>query len=110
MMKDTAFPPLPSYAGIRIIEDPSLRDFVGLDLSRCRSPARALRRRATRSRRGRPKRSLDGNVREIWKPKKEAYHLRAQNAMVMHPAMAAEIRKHLAALRPSDIFNDVFGI
>ncbi len=98
MMKDTAFPPLPSYAGIRIIEDPSLRDFVGLDLSRCRSPARALRRRATRSRRGRPKRSLDGNVREIWKPRMEAYHLVAEGSIVMHPEVAREVRKHLAQL------------
>jgi hypothetical protein len=95
-----------SYGGMKIIEDPSLKDWVGWDFAKARSPARAARRFASTSHRGRPKRSHRPNSKcEVWKPNETAYHV-VGVGMVMHPAMARQLR---AALKSAgqDLQNSI---
>jgi hypothetical protein len=94
------------FGGVRIIEDPSLQDFVGFDYSKARSPARAARRHASRSARGRKKRSHRPHPRtEVYKPKEESY-LIGGDTMVMHPAIARALRAALAD-KAKDISNSI---
>ena len=81
-------PPLRSWTGVRIFEDPTLVDVVE-DWSRVRSPARARRRRAKGYRQ---------NITFIETPKREAYFLAEHNAMVMHPSVAARMHEHIGKL------------
>lgn len=73
------------YGGLRIIERPDMVDPVE-DWSRVRSPSRARRRMKA----GHPQ-----HMRIIYVPKKEAYQM--GNTLVMHPVMAAELRRQMAA-------------
>jgi len=72
---------------VRIIEDANLLDTVE-DWSRVRSPARAWRRR---------RRGFKQNIVTRHVPKKEIYSLDGGRTLVMHPEMARELRRQLAA-------------
>ena len=74
--------------GLRIIEDATLTDLVE-DWSQVRSPARARRRRAKY-----PQRILF-----YYKPKPDVFVIEAQGVMVMHPEIARELRRKLAAMQ-----------
>jgi hypothetical protein len=73
-----------TVGGVRIDEDPTLVLLDGEDWSRVRSPSRAARRRRQGHRQ---------NIKQRWKPDPTAYHVRAENLFVMHPAMAAQLRQ-----------------
>ena len=78
-----------TYMGMRLVEDASLRDFVGLDWSNCRSPARAMRRHKRGPR-------YKQRVVEVWEPKPDVFVI--QNSMIVgHPAtlqrIIAEVQK-----------------
>ena len=75
------------YAGVKIIEDASLVDAVGLDWSGCRSKARAKRR----SKYGHRQR-----VKTAYAPKMQAFSIDGGRTFVMHPAMARELREKMA--------------
>jgi hypothetical protein len=70
--------------GSRIIEDPNMVEPVGEDWSGVRSPARARRRR-----------KHPQNIKIIYAPKKECVSIDNGRVLVMHPAMAAELRAHV---------------
>lgn len=76
---------LTSFSGLRILESDHMVDQVE-DWSQVRSPARAERRR----RRGFPQR-----IRIVEKPKQEV--LRIGDTLVMHPAIARELRAAIDA-------------
>lgn len=84
-MQDNAPRLFGPYGGLRIIERADMTDPVE-DWSSVRSPSRARRRMKA----GHPQR-----VRIIHVPKKEAYQM--GNTLVMHPVMAAELRRQMAA-------------
>ena len=77
----------PSYLGARIIEDRNLVDAVE-DWSRVRSPSRARRRR---------KRGFPQNIVFRQVPKKEVYSLDGGRTLVMHPDIAREMERQIAA-------------
>lgn len=75
---------IPFLGGVRIIESVHMVEQIGEDWSGVRSPARAKRRLA----RGFPQR-----IKPIMAPKKVAYAMDGGRTMVMHPAMARELRE-----------------
>jgi hypothetical protein len=76
-----------TFRGMQIIEDVGM---VEEDWSGVRSPSRAERRRRQGHRQ---------NIRFV--PKKEAYVVDRGRALVMHPAMALELRKQCQELKPT---------
>lgn len=75
------------YAGVKIIEDASLVDAVGLDWSGCRSPSRAKRR----SKYGHRQR-----VKTAYAPKNGAFSIDGGRTLFMHPVAARELAKGMA--------------
>jgi len=73
---------------VRIIEDANLLDTVE-DWSRVRSPARARRRR---------KRGFPQNIVYRSVPKRDIYSLDGGRTLVMHPAIAREVRRKIAEI------------
>lgn len=72
-----------SYLGLRIVLDAIvMSDHAGWDFSRCRSPARAMRRWKRRG-------AGSKMVREIRRPKDHA--LQIGDMLIMHPAIWAKI-------------------
>lgn len=75
--------------GNRVIEDASLVEPAGEDWSRVRSPARARRRR----------RKHRQNIVQLYKPQGTITFIpdgRGGATAVMHPAIAAELRRHVS--------------
>lgn len=68
---------------MRIIEDINMTDPVE-DWSQVRSPSRAARRRRQGHRQ---------NIKITMVPKKEAYSIDGGRTMIMHPDLAAELRR-----------------
>jgi hypothetical protein len=77
---------LNSFAGLQIIEDPSLTEAVE-DWSRVRSPSRAARRCHKHRQ----------NIRIKFVAKKDVFHI--GDKLVMHPEIAQELRRRTAALK-----------
>lgn len=75
----------PTINGIRIIVDQRLTDGPFEDWSQVRSPGRARRRRAKHPQR----------IRIYYRPSSKAYLI--DGAIVMHPDMAAELRRRVGA-------------
>ena len=75
------------FGGIQIIEDKNLVDMVE-DWSDVRSPSRAERRR----RQGHRQR-----IKTTAVPKKDAFSIDGGNTFVMHPEIAREFRRQIAA-------------
>lgn len=73
------------FGGLRIILGPNMSDHAGWDFSRCRSPARAMRRA---KRFGHSK-----WVREIRTPKRQV--IRIFETLIMHPAIWAQVKASL---------------
>lgn len=74
------------FWGVRIFEDLCMVEPAGEDWSRVRSPARARRRR----------RKHRQNIVQLFKPLGHAYRVpdgRGSFVYVMHPDMAAELRR-----------------
>jgi hypothetical protein len=88
------FKPDPNMWTGRIVENVCLVVEDGIDWSRCRSPARAMRRAASISRRGRPKRAHPQRCRTKWKPCDPVI---IGGVLHCHPSTAAALR---AAISP----------
>lgn len=69
-----------SIMGVQIIEDPNMKEVVGEDWSKVRSPSRARRRRKKHRQ----------NIMPLYAPLKQFYHI--GNRIICHPAMAAQLR------------------
>jgi len=74
-------------AGVRIIEDWSMVDWHE-DWSGARSIGRARRRRRMGHRQ---------RIRRYSTPKKEALHMKRENAIVMHPEMARALKQQVSS-------------
>jgi hypothetical protein len=78
-------------AAARIIEDPRLTNPVE-DWSRVRSPSRAARRRRQGHRQ---------NIRIVHVPKPDIFSLGNGRTFIMHPTVAAELRRQVGTLPPA---------
>lgn len=76
-----------SIMGMRILEDPNMKEVVGEDWSKVRSPARARRRR----------RKHRQNIMPLYAPLKQFYQV--GNSIICHPAMADQMRKVISERR-----------
>jgi|EndMetStandDraft_7_1072992.scaffolds.fasta_scaffold1005518_1 hypothetical protein len=72
------------FGGVRIVEDQNLVIEDGEDWSGVRSPGRAKRRRA---------RGFRQNITTKYKPRPEALSMDDGHTLIMHPAMADQLRK-----------------
>jgi hypothetical protein len=91
-----------SFGGMRVITDETLKDHVGWDFSRCRSPSRAKRRFKRFGARSKM-------VREITRAKPDAY--RVGDMFVMHPDVWRELqrRTNLADATPKSPQPILYG-
>lgn len=71
------------FASVRIIEDANMVDFI-CDWSEVRSPSRARRRLKLGHRQ---------RIKQIKVPKETAYVMHGGRTLVMHPEMAAALRR-----------------
>lgn len=71
----------PSINGMRIVECEEMRDVVGEDWSKVRSPGRARRRR----------RKHRQNIQPLYKPQEKFLVMETEGVIFCHPAMAARL-------------------